>query len=262
MRNPRNIEDWFGTRAIHSLCPAIGNHSAANLREDLSMRILLIEDDPAVASGVSDGLRTAGFHVLHVDNGAEGVLKALEDNGPDVVLLDLGLPDVDGYDVCRAIRATSQIPIIVISARDDEIDRVVGLELGADDYVTKPFGIRELVARIRAVTRRTAVDSAASKTQENQQIGRLSIDRRAQRVHVDNEEVALTATEFELLSVLAEDPGAVYRRTELLERVWSTSLYVTPKTVDAHIAAVRKKLGHPEWIEAVRGVGFRLETPR
>ena len=225
------------------------------------MRILLIEDDPAVASGVSDGLRTAGFQVLHVSTGTEGVQKALEDDGPDAVLLDLGLPDIDGYDVCRAIRNTSQIPIIVISARDDEIDRVVGLELGADDYITKPFGIRELVARIRAVTRRTSADSGSGKTVDAQQLGRLSIDRRSQRVHVDGEEVAFTATEFELLSVLAEDPGAVYRRTELLERVWSTSLYVTPKTVDAHIAAVRKKLGHPEWIEAVRGVGFRLETP-
>lgn len=226
------------------------------------MRILLIEDDPAVASGVSDGLRGAGFHVLHVSTGAEGVQKALEADGPDVVLLDLGLPDVDGYDVCRSIRNTSQVPIIVISARDDEIDRVVGLELGADDYVTKPFGIREVVARIRAVTRRTGADAGAAKSQEVQTIGPLTLDRRSQRLHVDGEEVALTATEFELLSVLAEDPGAVYRRTELLERVWSTSLYVTPKTVDAHIAAVRKKLGHPDWIEAVRGVGFRLEIPR
>lgn len=223
------------------------------------MRILLIEDDPAVASGVSDGLRTAGFQVLHVGTGADGIQKALGDDAPEVVLLDLGLPDIDGYDVCRLIRNSSQVPIIVISARDDEIDRVVGLELGADDYITKPFGVRELVARIRAVTRRTAVDSSHSKLQEIQQIGRLSIDRRSQRIHVDGVEVALTATEFELLSVLAEDPGAVYRRTELLERVWSTSLYVTPKTVDAHIAAVRKKIGHPEWIEAVRGVGFRLE---
>lgn len=225
------------------------------------MRILLIEDDPAVASGVSDGLRSAGFQVLHVSTGAEGVQKALEADGPDVVLLDLGLPDVDGYDICRTIRNTSQVPILVISARDDEIDRVVGLELGADDYVTKPFGIRELVARIRAVTRRTGADAGTAKAQEVQLIGPLSLDRRSQRLRVHDEEVALTATEFELLSVLAEDPGAVYRRTELLERVWSTSLYVTPKTVDAHIAAVRKKLGHPEWIEAVRGVGFRLEIP-
>lgn len=226
------------------------------------MRVLLIEDDPAVASGVADGLRNSGFHVLHVGTGSEGITRALAEDAPDMVLLDLGLPDVDGYDVCRAIRATSQVPIIVISARDDEIDRVVGLELGADDYVTKPFGIRELVARMRAVSRRTGAEATTSKSPEVQNLGPLTIDRRAQRVHVDGEEIALTATEFELLSVLAEDPGAVYRRTELLERVWSTSLYVTPKTVDAHIAAVRRKIGHPDWIEAVRGVGFRLEMPR
>lgn len=226
------------------------------------MRVLLIEDDASVATGVAEGLRNAGFQVLHVDNGTDGIARALSEDAPDLVLLDLGLPDVDGYDVCRAIRATSQVPIIVISARDDEIDRVVGLELGADDYVTKPFGIRELVARMRAVSRRTGAEAPVGKAQEVQALGPLSIDRRSQRVHVDGTEVALTATEFELLSVLAEDPGAVYRRTELLERVWSTSLYVTPKTVDAHIAAVRRKLGHPDWIEAVRGVGFRLEIPR
>lgn len=225
------------------------------------MRVLLIEDDAAVAIGVKDGLQAAGFEVLHVASGTEGARLAVDASGPDLVLLDLGLPDVDGYDVCRSIRASSQVPIIVISARDDEIDRVVGLELGADDYVTKPFGVRELVARIRAVTRRTGADVPAGKASELQTLGPLSIDRRSQRVRVDGSEVGLTATEFELLSVLAEDPGAVYRRTELLERVWSTSLYVTPKTVDAHIAAVRRKLGHPEWIEAVRGVGFRLEAP-
>lgn len=226
------------------------------------MRVLLIEDDAAVASGVRDGLRQAGFQVLHVGTGAEGIAHTLGEDAPDLVLLDLGLPDVDGYDVCRSIRAQSQVPIIVISARDDEIDRVVGLELGADDYLTKPFGVRELVARMRAVTRRTGADNGGSKGAEVQVLGPVTIDRRAQRVHVDGSEVALTATEFELLGVLAEDPGAVYRRTELLERVWSTSLYVTPKTVDAHLAAVRRKLGHPEWIEAVRGVGFRLEIPR
>ena len=227
------------------------------------MKVLLIEDDAAVAAGVTDGLRGAGFHVLHVATGEEGARKAVEADGPDLVLLDLGLPDIDGYDVCRTIRATSQVPIIVISARDDEIDRVVGLELGADDYVTKPFGVRELVARIRAVTRRAGTEApASSKGTEVQTLGPVTLDRRSQRLHVHGDEVVLTATEFELLSVLAEDPGAVYRRTELLERVWSTSLYVTPKTVDAHIAAVRRKLGHPDWIEAVRGVGFRLEIPR
>ena len=222
------------------------------------MKILLIEDDPALSSGVTDGLRNAGFTVMPVSTGTEGAAAAIGSNPPDLVLLDLGLPDRDGYDVCREIRATSQVPIIVISARDDEIDRVVGLELGADDYVTKPFGNRELVARIRAVLRRTGNDATADRN-ELQSIGKLAIDRRAQKVFVDDVEIHLTATEFELLSVLAEDPGAVLRRTELLERIWDTALYVTPKTVDAHIAAIRKKIGHPEWIESKRGVGFRLD---
>ena len=222
------------------------------------MKILLIEDDPALSSGVADGLRNAGFTVMAVGTGTEGAAAATGPNPPDLVLLDLGLPDRDGYDVCREIRAVSQVPIIVISARDDEIDRVVGLELGADDYVTKPFGARELVARIRAVLRRSGGDASTDRT-EVQTIGKLSIDRRSQKVFVADVEIHLTATEFELLSVLAEDPGAVLRRTELLERIWDTALYVTPKTVDAHIAAIRKKIGHPEWIESKRGVGFRLD---
>ena len=225
------------------------------------MKVLLIEDDPALSQGVSEGLRTAGYEVLAVGTGQEGLDFALGANPPDMVLLDLGLPDRDGYDVCREIRAVSSVPIIVISARDDEIDRVVGLELGADDYVPKPFGVRELVARIRAVSRRIGGEQSGDKS-ELQQLGDLAIDRKAQKVFVKDEEIHLTATEYELLSVLSEDPGTVFRRTELLERIWDTALYVTPKTVDAHIAAIRKKLGHPEWIESKRGVGFRLDLPR
>lgn len=226
------------------------------------MRILLIEDDPALAQGVADGLRHAGYEVMAVGTGNEGIQAALAPNGPDLVLLDLGLPDRDGYDVCREIRGASQVPIIVVSARDDEIDRVIGLELGADDYVSKPFGVRELVARIRAVSRRSGAEHAPERPENAQHIGDLTIDRREQRVFVGEEEIQLTATEFQLLSVLAEDPGAVLRRSELLERVWDTALYVTPKTVDAHIAAIRRKLGHPEWIESKRAVGFRLDIPR
>ena len=226
------------------------------------MKVLIIEDDPALSQGVSEGLRTAGYEVLAVATGQEGLDFALGENPPDMILLDLGLPDRDGYDVCREIRAVSQVPIIVISARDDEIDRVVGLELGADDYVPKPFGVRELVARIRAVSRRIGGEGAASEKSDIQQLGELAIDRKAQKVFVKDEEIHLTATEYELLSVLAEDPGMVLRRTELLERIWDTALYVTPKTVDAHIAAIRKKLAHPEWIESKRGVGFRLDIPR
>lgn len=228
------------------------------------MRVLLVEDDPAVAGSVRDGLNTNGYTVDYVANGRGAIAAATGEPKPDIVLLDLGLPDIDGRDVCRAIRADSQLPIIVISARGEEVDKVVGLELGADDYLAKPFGIRELVARIRAVTRRaaavTAAEAAATPSAV-QHVGELTIDRRAQRVFVNDEEVALTAKEFALLSFLAEDPGAVCRRTDILSQVWDTDWYGPTKTVDAHVASLRKKIGNPAWIESVRGVGFRLGNP-
>ena len=183
----------------------------------------------------------------------------------DLVLLDLGLPDMDGTDVCRAVRARSAVPIIVVSARSDEIDRVLALEMGADDYVVKPFGMRELVARIRAVSRRAG--SAAAPVPPDaaaagpQRIGRLAIDRRTQRVFVDDDEVELTAKEFDLLAYLATDPGAICRRADIVEHVWDANWFGPTKTVDAHVASLRKKLGDHRFIVAVRGVGFRLEEP-
>jgi DNA-binding response OmpR family regulator len=225
------------------------------------MRILLVEDDPALAASSLDGLAALGFEADHVATGA-AALDAATGAGarPDVVLLDLGLPDLDGQEVCRRIRAGSDVPIIVVSARGDETDRVIALELGADDYLTKPYGMRELAARIRAVLRRTTAAPAAAAAGP-QDLGRLSIDRRTQRVHLDGEEIALTAKEFDVLAYLADDPGAVRRRTEILEHVWEGHWYGATKTVDAHVAAIRKKLGDAAWIEAVRGVGFRLGSP-
>ncbi len=231
------------------------------------MRVLLIEDDPSVAASVRDGLSANGYTVDYVSNGTAGLAAVDSAPQPDIVLLDLGLPDVDGQDVCRSIRADSQIPIIVISARGDEVDKVVGLELGADDYLAKPFGIRELIARMRAVTRRSAAGSTTSQgggntnTGGQQDIGALTIDRRAQRVFLADEEIALTAKEFALLSFLAEDPGSVCRRTDILSQVWETDWYGPTKTVDAHVASLRKKMGDAAWIESVRGVGFRLGNP-
>ena len=228
------------------------------------VRVLLVEDDPAVAGGVKDGLSTNGYTVDHVSTGTAAMAAIVSEPAPDIVLLDLGLPDMDGQDVCRSIRSDSQIPIIVISARGDEVDKVVGLELGADDYLAKPFGIRELIARMRAVTRRSgsgAATNAPNPISGQQQIGTLLIDRRAQRVYLADAEVTLTAKEFALLSFLAEDPGAVCRRTDILNQVWETDWYGPTKTVDAHVASIRKKLGEAKWIESVRGVGFRLGNP-
>ncbi|MFC6237049.1 response regulator transcription factor [Longivirga aurantiaca] len=234
------------------------------------MRILLVEDDPGLAASAVDGLAAQGFTVDHVATGQAALDSvASSDPSPDVILLDLGLPDIDGQEVCRRIRAASEVPVIVVSARGDEADRVIALELGADDYLTKPYGMRELAARIRAVMRRststatTAAPASPTATAGGgaQELGRLSIDRRAQRVHIDGEEVQLTAKEFDVLAYLAEDPGAVRRRTEILEHVWDGHWYGATKTVDAHVAAIRKKLGDPAWVEAVRGVGFRLGSP-
>ncbi len=224
------------------------------------MRVLLVEDDPSVAAGIIDGLGIS-FAVTHVPTGAQALATSLE--GIDIILLDLGLPDMDGTDVCREIRKGSQTPIIVVSARGDEIDRVLSLEMGADDYVVKPFGMRELVARIRAVARRTAAAPAASEgsSETARTLHGLTIDTRAQRVELNGEEIHLTPKEFELVVYLSEDPGAVYRRQDILHDVWDTNWYGTSKTLDAHIAAIRKKLGSANWIESVRGVGFRFGGP-
>lgn len=223
------------------------------------MHVLLVEDDPSVASSVIDGLESSGMEISHVDNGKAAISSA-NSGDFDLILLDLGLPDMDGQDVCRILRQTLSTPIIILSARSEEVDRVLSLEFGADDYLVKPFGMRELVARIKAVARRSSA-APAEVQQVIQEIGPLKIDRRAQRVFVDRDEVTLTAKEFDLLAYLANDPGAVFRRNDIMNEVWDTNWYGTTKTVDAHVAAIRKKLGNQDWIEAVRGVGFRLDIP-
>jgi len=219
------------------------------------MDVLLVEDDDAIASSLIAGLQSSGMTVRRVSRGEDALRAKL----PDVVLLDVGLPDIDGFEVCRRLRATSQVSVIMLTARDEEIDRVFGLETGADDYVTKPFGLRELVARIRAVTRR----AGTTETTENAMIivESLHIDRLTRRAVLHSEELVLTTKEFDLLAYLAERPGIVHRRNDILESVWDTNWYGPTKTLDAHVAAVRKKLGDNRWIEAVRGVGFRLESP-
>jgi DNA-binding response OmpR family regulator len=224
------------------------------------VRILVVEDDDAIATPLERGLRRAGHDVERVVTGAEGLAAAPR---ADLVLLDLGLPDQDGSDVCRRLRATSQVPIIVVTARGDEVDRVVGLELGADDYLVKPFGFRELLARIGAVMRRAnpAVAAGAPPGDAVARLGAVTLDRRSHRVHVGDDEVDLTPKEFDLLALLAEDPGAIRTRAEILERVWDPHWYGPTKTLDVHVASLRKKLRDPGLVETVRGVGFRLRVP-
>ena len=218
------------------------------------MHILVVEDEDAIADPLVAGLRREGYDVARVATG-EGALEAPP---TDLVLLDLRLPDVDGLDVCRRLRERSRVPIIVLTARGEEADRVVGLELGADDYVVKPYGLRELIARIRAVMRRAAAAGGAGGPLR---VGELEVDERARRATLDGRELELTPKEFELLAALARDPGAALSRQRLLAEVWQTSWYGSSKTIDVHVAALRRKLGDPAWIETVRGVGFRLHVP-
>ena len=217
------------------------------------MRILIVEDDDAIAKPLADGLRSEGFDVTRVATGEDALEAAL----PDLVLLDLRLPGIDGTEVCRRLRARSDVPIIMVTAKGEEVDRVVGLELGADDYIVKPFGFRELLARIRAVMRRTRPSGDGSRMR----LGRLEVDVRGRRATVDGDALPLTTKEFDLLALLASEPGAVVSRRRILREVWDTEWYGPTKTVDVHVASLRRKLGDPGWIETVRGVGLRL-VPR
>lgn len=215
--------------------------------------MLVVEDDDSIAEPLVAGLLREGFDAARVSTGREAVEQA---EGAQVVLLDLNLPDADGLDVCRDIRKSSEVPIICVTARSDEAHRVTGLEAGADDYIVKPFGFRELVARIGAVTRRRPLAEARLVSE----VGDLVVDRRARRASVAGAVLDLTPKEFDILAVLAADPGATIGRQQLLERVWGAPWYGPTKTLDVHVASLRKKLGDPSRIEAVRGVGFRLAS--
>jgi two-component system response regulator RegX3 len=217
------------------------------------MKVLIVEDEDAIAEPLAEGLRREGFDVERVATG-QAALEAAEQ---DIVLLDVGLPDTDGFSVARELRSRSAVPIIMVTAKGEEVDRVVGLELGADDYIVKPFGFRELLARIRAVTRRTSERPVTRIAR----IGPLELDVRGRRASVDGRGVDLTPKEFDLLALLAREPGAVVSRAEILQEVWQTTWFGSSKTIDVHVAALRKKLGDPSWIETVRGVGLRLHVP-
>jgi len=216
--------------------------------------VLLVEDDDTIASPLQRGLAREGFSVEWHATGTAALERLRDGADPAVILLDLGLPDMDGFELCRSVRQSSDVPVIVVTARGDEVDRVVGLELGADDYVVKPFGLRELVARIRAVVRR------ASSKHEDPVSRRLVVDRRTREVRLDGREVTLTPKEFDLLALLARDPGAVCSRERILDQVWDPHWFGPTKTLDVHVSSLRRKLGDASVVETVRGVGYRLRS--
>jgi DNA-binding response OmpR family regulator len=217
--------------------------------------IVVVDDEANIADLVDLYLAREGFRVLQAADGEAG-LRAVRDHRPRLVVLDVGLPDLDGLEVCKRIRATSQIPIIFLTARDGEVDRVLGLELGADDYLTKPFSPAELVARVKAVLRRTDGGPAP----EVLQAGRATVDVGRREVRVDDQPVELTTKELDLLRYLAARPGLALSRQQILDGVWGYDWFGDARTVDVHIAQVRKKLGDAVTIKTVRGVGYRLES--
>jgi DNA-binding response OmpR family regulator len=217
--------------------------------------ILVVDDEPNIADLVELYLRRDGYRVVKAARGEE-VAAAVGNHRPRLVVLDVGLPDIDGLEVCRRLRQTSSIPVIFLTARDTEIDRVLGLELGADDYVTKPFSPPELVARVKAVLRRA--DSAAVAP-DLVQLGDLTIDAGRREVRVADEPVAFTGKEFELLKFLADRPGLALSRQQILDGVWGHDWFGDARTVDVHIAQVRKKVAGQVRIDTVRGVGYRLD---
>jgi DNA-binding response OmpR family regulator len=218
--------------------------------------ILLVEDESDIASVVRAYLERDGFRVVWAARGTEG-LQALEQHDVRLAILDLRLPDTDGFDLCRAIRSTSSLPVVMLTARDEEVDRITGLELGADDYVTKPFSPRELVARVRAVLRRAEPES----DEDRLLAGDVVLDRRSRVAEVAGSEVELTVREFDLLWHLAERPGVVLTRERILDRVWGISFPGGTRTVDVHVGQLRRKLDRPDLIRTVRGAGYKLVAP-
>lgn len=231
------------------------------------VHLLIVDDDVSLSEALAEALRLHGFDPECVGSGREALARAA---GADVVLLDLSLPDLDGLEVCRRIREFSDVPVIVLSARGDELDRVLGLETGADDYLVKPFSSRELVARLHALVRRVdrsrahpdgedaaVAPAIVAETKGAIRFGTLTLDLRTRTVTVAGRCVELTVKEFDLLAVLLEDPGAVCRRESLMAQVWDANWFGPTKTLNVHVASLREKLGDAGWIETVRGVGFR-----
>ena len=215
-------------------------------------QLLLVEDEESIGSLVSAYLEQTGYRVAWVRSGEEALLT-LDQLAPRMVILDIGLPGVDGFEVCRQIRVRSSVPILIVTARDEEPDRVAGLELGADDYLTKPFSPRELVARVKAILRR----AEPSPRDPILTLGDIVVDLQGREVSVGGEPVELTAKEFDLLTCLLENPGIVLSRETLLDRAWGTTYPGGTRTVDVHVGQLRRKLGRPGLIRTVRGAGYK-----
>ncbi len=224
-------------------------------------RILVVEDEESISEPFAEALRRAGFEPL-VTRTAAGALELAAEAEPDLVMLDLSLPDGDGRDVCRELRRRSDVPIVMLTARGTEMDRIVGLELGADDYVVKPFSAREVISRIRAVLRRSAPRDGAATDEKPIRIGELELDPAARTAKLAGEDLDLSRKEFDLLAELMRNAGRVVKREDLMSKVWDVNWFGSTKTLDVHIGWLRRKLGddpaNPLYIETVRGVGFRF----
>lgn len=223
------------------------------LNQSNSAHIMIVEDEMALASIMNDYLVASGYHCTHVADGAE-VLETFHQVQPDLILLDLMLPNVDGITLCQALRQETDVPIMIVTAKVDEIDRILGLEVGADDYVCKPFSPREVVARVKAALRRQMRMTTPS-------LSGLKIDHETFSVTMHGVPIKLTQVEFRLLATLSQSPGRVFSRDQLMDSVYSDHRIVTDRTIDSHIKNLRKKLGEQgeEWIQSIYGVGYRFE---
>jgi len=226
-------------------------------------RIAIVEDEAELASLIEYNLAHQGY-LTEVLGGSEGTLQALEQSRPDLILLDVMLPEIDGFELCRRIRQSpvlARTPVLFLTARSDEVDRVLGLEIGGDDYMTKPFSPRELVARVKAHLRREELDTEPGAVE----IGPFRLDHGARRVFLGEREIELTSTEFNLLEFFLNHPGRAYSRDQLLENVWGQQRYVTPRTVDVHVRRLRERIEEqpesPRYLTTVRGFGYRFEEP-
>jgi DNA-binding response OmpR family regulator len=230
---------------------------------DRSARILLVDDEQSIQTLLSYPLRKEGYEVVQATDGRQA-LERFDEQAFDLVVLDVMLPLVDGLEVCRRLRGRSSVPIIMLTAKSEEIDKVVGLELGADDYITKPFSLREFSSRIKAALRRTEMSRPAETAPDEVplEIGALRIDFPKRTVRIRGEDAQLTYVEFEILSALARAPGRVFTRDMLLARIWGDSAYRDPRTIDVHIRHLREKVESdskdPEYLFTVRGVGYRF----